>query len=139
MKAVAVAVLAAVLSTSCATIVSDNNYPVVVSSTPQQASYEIYNEDGNIVTNGITPNTVSLDSGAGYFDGETYTIKIKKEGYEDKIYILKSKLDGWYIGNLLLGGWLGGLIIDPLTGAMWKLPNQVQVPLNSKPEPLATK
>ncbi|MDR1896957.1 MAG: hypothetical protein LBR10_09235, partial [Prevotellaceae bacterium] len=31
------------------------------------------------------------------------------------------KIDGWYFGNLLLGGWPGMLIIDPLTGAMWKI------------------
>lgn len=33
------------------------------------------------------------------------------------------KVDGWYFGNLLLGGFLGMLIIDPATGAMWKIEN----------------
>lgn len=31
------------------------------------------------------------------------------------------KLDGWYFGNILIGGLLGMLIIDPATGAMWKI------------------
>lgn len=124
---------AAVILQSCATIVSDSDYPVIVGSSPQEASYQIYNEDGILVTNGMTPNTVRLEAGAGYFDGETYTIKLKKEGYEDQTFILNTKLDPWYVGNLLIGGWLGGLIVDPLTGAMFKIPNQVQIPLNAKP------
>lgn len=31
------------------------------------------------------------------------------------------KLNGWYFGNLLLGGVIGMLIVDPATGSMWKL------------------
>ncbi len=30
-------------------------------------------------------------------------------------------VNGWYFGNILLGGVLGMLIIDPATGAMYKL------------------
>ena len=31
------------------------------------------------------------------------------------------KVDGWYWGNLVIGGLLGFLVIDPATGAMYKL------------------
>ncbi|MBK9107742.1 MAG: hypothetical protein IPM92_05015 [Saprospiraceae bacterium] len=31
------------------------------------------------------------------------------------------KIIGWYWGNILFGGLLGILIIDPITGAMYKL------------------
>jgi hypothetical protein len=30
-------------------------------------------------------------------------------------------LDGWYIGNILLGGLIGMLIVDPISGAMFKI------------------
>lgn len=30
-------------------------------------------------------------------------------------------MNGWYIGNLLFGGIIGLLIVDPATGAMWTL------------------
>ena len=33
-----------------------------------------------------------------------------------------TKANGWYIGgNILLGGLIGWLIVDPATGAMWTL------------------
>ncbi|MFG0400611.1 hypothetical protein ACF8D8_17535, partial [Pseudomonas sp. zjy_11] len=46
----------------------------------------------------------------------------KKDGYPDKTIELDSSLSGWYWGNILLGGLIGMLIVDPLTGAMYKLP-----------------
>ena len=30
-------------------------------------------------------------------------------------------LNGWYIGNVVFGGLIGLLIVDPETGAMWRL------------------
>lgn len=45
----------------------------------------------------------------------------------------KSMEAGWYIaGNLLVGGILGWLIVDPLSGAMWTLsPAQVDARLET--------
>ena len=42
-------------------------------------------------------------------------------------------MDGWYAGNILIGGLLGLLIIDPATGSMWKLDESVQVALKQQP------
>ncbi len=42
---------------------------------------------------------------------------------------LEATLDGWYIGNIIFGGLIGFLIVDPLTGAMWKLPEQAMTSL----------
>lgn len=39
-------------------------------------------------------------------------------------------MDGWYIGNIFFGGLMGLLVIDPITGAMWKLPKIVSVSLD---------
>jgi len=42
-------------------------------------------------------------------------------------------LNGWYIGNLLFGGLIGLLIVDPLTGAMWTLdPKDINLILEKK-------
>ena len=46
-------------------------------------------------------------------------------GYDEKIVTIDFKLNGWYFGNLLIGGVLGMLFIDPLTGAMWKIQDPV--------------
>ena len=47
---------------------------------------------------------------------------MKKEGFADKQITLTSSLSGWYFGNLLLGGLIGMVAVDPLTGAMFVFP-----------------
>ncbi len=107
----------------CASIVGESRYPVAVSSAPSGASFEITDKNGTIVHSGNTPSTVTLKSGKGYFTGQTYMLRFKKEGYPDKTIELDSSLSGWYWGNILIGGLVGMLIVDPLTGAMYKLPD----------------
>ncbi|MFJ2362577.1 hypothetical protein ACIPIN_02470 [Pseudomonas sp. NPDC087697] len=113
-----------ILTSGCASIVGDSKYPVNVTSTPSGASFTIKNKDGVVVHNGSTPNTVTLPSGRGYFKGEDYTITFKKDGYADSTAKLETSMSGWYWGNLLLGGVIGMLVVDPMTGAMYKLPTE---------------
>ncbi|MBS1603308.1 MAG: hypothetical protein JST42_11615, partial [Bacteroidetes bacterium] len=63
---------------------------------------------------------VQLKSGAGFFKKESYTVKFELEGYSPVEMPLECKVNGWYWGNILLGGVIGMLIIDPATGAMYK-------------------
>ena len=45
---------------------------------------------------------------------------------------LQSKVSRWYFGNLLFGGMLGLVIVDPSTGAMYNLtPDKVDQPLTA--------
>ncbi len=113
----------------CASILGDSQYPVAVSSAPTGASFEITNKNGQVVHSGNTPSTVTLKSGNGYFSGQTYQLKFKKDGYPDKVVELDSSLSGWYWGNILIGGVIGLLIVDPLTGAMYKLPETASADL----------
>ena len=113
---------AATLTTGCASIVSDSKWPVAVTSTPDQAQFTIRNQAGVTVAGGTTPQTIMLDGGAGYFDGETYTVHFAKDGYSAGDVIVDSSINGWYFGNLIFGGLAGLFVVDPLTGAMWKLP-----------------
>ncbi|MEZ9913851.1 hypothetical protein AB4402_06225 [Vibrio breoganii] len=109
-------------TTGCASIVSDSHYTMSITSSPDDAIYTITNEDGVVISKGHTPSTISLDAGNGFFDGADYTITYHKNGYEDSIATVSSSVDGWYVGNILFGGLIGLLIVDPATGAMWKLP-----------------
>lgn len=120
---------AALALSGCASIVSDSSYPVSISTSPQEATFEVINSDGLSIQKGRTPTTITLKSGNGYFGSETYTIKFSKEGYEEQTYLLDTSMDGWYIGNILFGGLIGLLIVDPITGAMWKLPEAASVTL----------
>lgn len=123
-KVMGAAMMAAVVGINgCASIVGESRYPVAVSSAPSGASFEITDKNGTIVHSGNTPSTVTLKSGKGYFTGQTYMLRFKKEGYPDKTIELDSSLSGWYWGNILIGGLVGMLIVDPLTGAMYKLPD----------------
>ncbi|WP_369958853.1 hypothetical protein [Pseudomonas benzenivorans] len=108
--------------TGCASIVSDSQYPVSISSTPAGANFEVRNRAGVVIHSGSTPGTVTLNSGAGYFKGETYTITFHKDGYADQQTTLRSSVDGWYWGNIIFGGLIGLFAVDPATGAMYKLP-----------------
>lgn len=116
--------------TGCASIVGDTQHPVTVMSSPDGAKFEVRNENGVVVHRGSTPASVSLKGGDGYFDGETYTIKFTKPGHEEQVVTVESSVYGWYWGNILFGGLIGMLIVDPLTGAMYTLPETVSGSLN---------
>lgn len=133
-------VLAAVtLFAGCASIVSDSNYPVTLNSTPDGANFKIVNADNGLtVMQGTTPATVSLKSSSGFFDGADYQISFEKEGYNAQSFPLSSSLDGWYIGNIVFGGLIGMLIVDPATGAMWKLDKALAVSLSQIAPPEET-
>ena len=105
----------------CATIFGGSNWPISVRTNPDGAKVEIRNKKGLEVYSGTSPATLRLKSGAGYFSKESYTISLSNAGYEPKTINLECKINGWYFGNILIGGVLGMLIIDPATGAMYKL------------------
>lgn len=128
---------AAFAATGCASIVSESRYPVSVTSVPSGATYEISNEAGSIVSSGVTPNQVTLEAGAGYFDGEKYTVNYRKAGYLTKSETLNTGMNGWYWGNIVFGGLIGMLIVDPITGAMYRLPEGINT--NMAPVALAAK
>ncbi len=109
------------LFSSCASIVSESNWPLRVTSNPAGATITISNRRGAQVYVGTTPATVKLKSSAGFFRKESYKIKFELSGYDLKVIPVECKVNGWYWGNLLFGGVLGFLIIDPATGAMYKL------------------
>jgi len=120
------------LMTGCASIVSKSSYPVTVSSEPTGATVTIKNKHGVAMHKGETPLTVTLPSGSGYFGPGDYTLDFQLQGYQPQHTVMQAGLNPWYIGNILFGGAIGFLIVDPLTGAMWKLPEQKAVSLSAQ-------
>ncbi len=118
----------------CATIVSKSEWPVTITSTPEGADVTITDlTEGKKIYTGKTPTTVTLSSKGGYFKGKTYKVEIQKEGYTSQTAEIRSTLNGWYLGNILFGGPIGLLIVDPLTGAMWTLePKNLSLVLEEK-------
>lgn len=122
----------AALGAGCATIVSKSSQTFTVTSVPDGAALVITNAAGVAVHNGQTPMTVTLKKGRGYFKPETYTLSFTKAGYAPRNLTVRGEVNGWYFGNIIFGGLIGMLAVDPATGAMYTLkPKQVQATLDA--------
>jgi hypothetical protein len=120
--------------TGCASIVSGRHKNVNFVSNPSGAKFTILDEKGEDVAVGVTPQTVNLRTGRAYFGTKKYTIRFERDGHAPEEVVLKSKFNGWYIGNILFGGLVGLLIVDPLTGAVYTLHKEMVVDLAQLPE-----
>jgi hypothetical protein len=107
------------LTTSCATIVSGSKQNVNFSSNPSTATIFI-----DEVEVGKTPFEIRLER------KNEHSVMIKLEGYQTYETRLTKKFNGWYLGNIVFGGIIG-LIIDPITGAMYNLsPSEINAEMN---------
>lgn len=120
-KTASIVLSSSILFTSCASIVSKSSYPISINSAPSEAQIVIKDKKGIEIFSGQTPATLKLKSGSGFFGKARYQVTFNKSGYQTKTVPIEFKLNGWYFGNLLFGGVLGMLIIDPATGAMYKI------------------
>lgn len=112
-----------IIFSGCASILSKSTYPISVNSNPTGAKITVEDKKGAEVFSGITPASFLLKAKSGYFAKAKYDLTFDMEGYETKTVPINFSFDGWFVGNLLFGGLIGILIVDPLTGAMWKLKN----------------
>lgn len=134
-------ILLIALTSSCASILSKSQYPLTITTQPTGANVTVTNHKGVEIFKGISPANLSLQSGAGFFKRASYQVAVTKTGYETQMVPVHFKVDGWYWGNLLLGGIIGMLIIDPATGAMYKIDSEYMaitlsqsVAANTQPE-----
>ncbi len=122
-----------IVCTGCCSIVRKSDYPVSFTSTPPGAAFTVTNQEGAIVHKGVTPATITLHSSAGYMDKADYTVDYALDGYAPLSRPLAARLDPWFWGNIVFGGLIGMLIVDPLTGAMWKLDAECNATLVAAP------
>jgi hypothetical protein len=116
------ALIPALLLCNCASIVSKSDYPVTITS-PNPTNITVKNKaTSNVVHAGTTPTTVTLSASEGYFRPAKYEIESKTSTQS-----LNASMDPWYAGNLIFGGLIGILLVDPATGAMWKLPKNANI------------
>jgi hypothetical protein len=140
MKSVRYALAASVVGASlfaggCASIVHNGNRAITINSDPPGATASVRKTGGDItdvVAVEKTPCTVSLDPKKSYFKGQSYTLRLELAGYQPTEVELKPSMSGWYWGNLLLGGLIGMLAVDPATGAMWNIePEKIERKLSN--------
>ena len=109
-------------SSGCASIVSKSIYPVSITSEPSGADITVFNNKEKAIFEGKTPATLELKAGRGFFQAGDYTVKFSKSGYKEITVPIRQGLDGWYLfGNIFVGGLIGWVIVDPITGAMWTI------------------
>ncbi|MFH1352763.1 MAG: PEGA domain-containing protein [bacterium] len=105
----------------CATIIHGTRQGISISSTPSGASVTI---DGRI--EGKTPLMVDLSR------KDRHLVKIELESCNSYEMYLNRSASGWVWGNIVFGG-IPGLIIDAITGGLYKLtPEQVSAVLGKK-------
>ena len=97
--------------------------PVVGSSNPATA-------EPPVLRPATTPCTVKLDPKRGYFKGQNYVVRLELAGYTPVEVQLQPAISGWYFGNILIGGLIGMVGVDPVTGSMWNIePSRLDVRL----------
>ena len=119
----------------CATVMKGGDQKIYFQSDPSGAKVSVYDVDNRLVADGKTPITLPLAKGASYFQPAKYRVVFEATGRANKeVWLSGSMESGWYIvGNFFIGGLIGWLIVDPLTGAMWNLkPSTVDASLEPK-------
>jgi hypothetical protein len=132
MKSLFVASAVVLALSGCATVFNGKTQNVVLSSVPAGAAVSVTNRAGDNIHTGVTPVTLTLNRGAGYFQPETYTVTLTKDGFAPKTLTFTGTVSGWFIGNILFGGLIGMLAVDPITGAMFTFPASVSGTLETK-------
>jgi len=113
---------AAMVCAGCATIMHGGHQRVAINSSPAGARVLVKDEYGREVLKQQTPCVAVLKRGSGYFGGASYTVTVEKPGYESAGMAITPTLSGWYtVGNFFIGGLIGWLVVDPLSGGMWTL------------------
>lgn len=106
----------------CASIVDGRSARTIrIDSNPPGATVTIYDKENWKVDSNTTPFAAQLRRSSGYFSGERYRLVFDLPGYHQAEVSIKSTINGWYFGNIVFGGAIGLLIVDPATGAMWNL------------------
>lgn len=128
------ATAAALLALSgCASIFNGTTQTVGIQSTPPGASVRVVDAAGQTVHSGVTPMQVVLPRGAGYFRPGSYKVRYALDGHDPAEAPLDGRMSAWYMGNIVIGGLIGMLVIDPLTGGMYAYPDTVASTLAARP------
>jgi hypothetical protein len=116
MKRIVLAAALAMAVSGCATLFQGSTQAISISSAPEGATVTITNRAGERVHVGETPVKLELKSFA-------------KPGFAPEQLTIRGSTNGWYFGNLLIGGLIGMVAVDPATGAMYSLPKTVSATL----------
>lgn len=128
----AIAFTALVSMSGCASIMSGTRKNVTINSNPPGAHVSVADKKGREVASLTTPCVANLKRSSGLFVGASYVATIEKTGYQTQQVKIGPTANPWVLGNVLIGGIVGILIVDPITGAMFGLtPTEINAQLVS--------
>ncbi|MGI8603295.1 MAG: hypothetical protein ACR2OZ_09880 [Verrucomicrobiales bacterium] len=103
---------------------------VSINSNPPGAHVSVADKKGREVASLTTPCVANLKRSAGFFIGASYVATIEKPGFQTQEFKIGPTGNPWTLGNILVGGLVGILIVDPATGAMFGLtPTEINAQL----------
>lgn len=114
----------------CGSIFGGSRQKVRLHSIPTNAPFTVFDiPTGKRLQVGMTPAIIDLKRGRGFMKGAQYRIVFESEGHEPRVVDVVARVNGWYVtGNAVIGGIVGWLVLDPITGGMWSLaPNELTV------------
>ena len=118
-------ILAGMLASGCAYILSTDSQDISISSTPGGAQVVIKTTGGIEVFTGTTPAQAHLKR------KNEYIIDVTLDGHTPKQIHLEQSINPATFWNLLIGG-IPGWIIDGVSGAIWKLePETITITLQT--------
>lgn len=85
----------------------------------------VHDDRGRAVASVNTPGVVSLKRNRRFFLPARYTATIAAPGYRSARVPIRSTINPWILGNVVVGG-IPGLIVDNATGAAWQ-PRESQI------------
>ncbi len=101
------------LLTSCASIVAGGPSVLQANSNPSGATVTAKGLSNGENLTGTTPMSFTLNKGSDY------ELIFELEGYKSEVIVVRRTINGWFWGNLIIGG-IPGWIVDAATGNMWQ-------------------
>jgi hypothetical protein len=122
MKTFVISIFLSFLFTSCATIGSKGIYHIPITTVPADAEIRVYDKNDFLMAVMSSPDTLSLKPSSGYFKRAEYYVHIAKDGYQPSVVPVYFVMDRKYLYNIYTAVFMpiGLLLVDPVSGAMWK-------------------
>lgn len=124
MKILTIAAIAAlgVTITGCASIVKGTSQSIAITTPPTTgAQCTLSSTQGNWSV--TSPGAVTVEKSK-----EDMQVRCSKTGWQDAVGMIPSNFEGWTVGNIVFGGFIG-LGVDAATGAINEYPHAYQVPM----------
>lgn len=119
----AAVVMAAFVSSGCATITTGTSQSIAIATDPAGADCTFTRNNQFLARVNPTPGAMHIDKSSA-----DITVLCKREGYQETAGNIGSEFQGATLGNIILGGIIG-IVVDAASGAASKYPESISFTL----------